>query len=50
MNYGDKTDMLNMRCEPFIKAFDEQYADRGIKFADLNQKVYKAIGDVFIAF
>ena len=50
MNYGEKTGMTNMRCEPFIEEFDKQYAERGIKFADLNKKVYKAIGDVFIAF
>lgn len=49
MNYGD-VDMTNMRSAQFMEAFDQEYAPRGIKFADLNQKVYKAIADVFIAF
>jgi hypothetical protein len=48
MNYGN--DMTNIRCEEFMKMFDEEYADRGIKFADLNKKVHKAIADCFIAF
>lgn len=42
--------MTNMRCEEFMKEFDEEYKDRGITFAELNQKAYKAIADVFIAF
>ena len=48
MNYGNK--MTNIRCEPFMKMFDEEYKDRGITFAELNAKVHKAISDVFIAF
>jgi len=49
MNYGGK-DMTNVRCEQFMQMFDQEYKDRGIKFADLNKKAHKAIGDVFIAF
>mmetsp|Transcript_5490 Transcript_5490/g.9312 ORF Transcript_5490/g.9312 Transcript_5490/m.9312 type:complete len:82 (+) Transcript_5490:2269-2514(+) len=30
--------------------FDEEYVQRGLKFADLNKKVHKAISDVFVAF
>lgn len=49
MNYGGK-DMTNMRCHEFMQEFDKEYADRGIRFEELNEKVYKAIADVFIAF
>ena len=30
--------------------FNEEYAQRGVKFEDLNLKVRKTIADVFIAF
>jgi len=49
MNYGDK-EMLNLRCEEFMKQFDVEYAPKGVTFAELNKKVHKAIADVFIAF
>jgi tubulin--tyrosine ligase-like protein 12 len=49
MNYGGKN-MLNMRCAPFMEAFDKEYESKGIKFSDLTPKIHKAIADVFIAF
>jgi hypothetical protein len=42
--------MTNLRMEPFIKEFDEEYAPRGIKWAQINPKIHKAIADVFMAF
>jgi tubulin--tyrosine ligase-like protein 12 len=49
MNYGEQ-EMLNLRCEEFMKQFDVEYAPKGVTFAELNKKVHKAIADVFIAF
>jgi tubulin--tyrosine ligase-like protein 12 len=49
MNYGGK-DMTNVRCAQFMEMFDEEYKDRGITFAELNEKAFKAIKDVFVAF
>ena len=48
MNYGKQ--ITNIRCQPFIEMFNEEYAQRGVKFEDLNLKVRKTIADVFIAF
>lgn len=50
MNYGAKLAMTNMRYFDFIKAFDEEYKDRNITWAELNQKAHRAIADVFTAF
>lgn len=49
MNYGDK-EMTNLRCEEFIKQFDQEYEAKGVKFDELNKKAHKAIVDVFVAF
>lgn len=49
MNYDGKQ-MKNMRCGEFEPLFDEEYKERGIKFEDLNQKAYKAISDILIAY
>jgi hypothetical protein len=35
--------MTNLRCEPFMEQFDEEYKERGVKFAELNKKVHEAI-------
>jgi len=50
MNYGGDKAMTNLRMEPFMEQFDEEYKERGIKFSDLNVKCHKAIADVFTAF
>ena len=50
MNYGGVSGMTNMRCKEFMVEFNKEYADRGIKFEDLNEKCHKAIRDVFVAF
>lgn len=49
MNYGGK-EMTNIRCEPFKQMFDEEYANRGIKFSEIEEKIHKSIAEVFIAF
>ena len=48
MNYGH--DMTNIRPAEFEKDFDEEYKPKGVTFNQLNQKVHKAITDVFVAF
>ena len=49
MNYGENH-MLNLRCEPFMEKFNEEYAPKGITFEKINENVHQAIRDVFIAF
>lgn len=34
MNYGHK--MTNLRCEEFMKQFDEEYKPKGVTFEELN--------------
>ena len=48
MNYGNE--MTNMRCEPFMEKFDEEYKERGVKFSEIQPKINKAIADIFVAF
>jgi hypothetical protein len=40
-NYGEG-EMTNIRCEEFMKQFDEEYKDR-VSFEQLNEKIYHAI-------
>ena len=48
MNYGHE--MTNLRCEEFMKQFDEEYKPKGVTFDQLNQKVHKVIIEIFVAF
>ena len=48
-NYSE-AGMKNLRCEPFMEEFNKEYASKGVRFQDLNEKCHKAIADVFIAF
>ena len=34
MNYGHK--MTNLRCDEFMKQFDEEYKPKGVTFEELN--------------
>jgi hypothetical protein len=49
MNY-DGNKMTNLRSDPFMEQFDQEYSSKGVKFADLNKKVHDCIAQVFIAF